>query len=140
MGCWHFLIFPESRSFSYFYWISWATKCHRETPWKVLVERKRPKVLPNVDITQYYFFQENLFVSPYWEITERTQKLLLLQKQLREGVTLRKQWALINRVLFEFYLKFWNTASIGIPVSSLLPTSNWSNFSIKRNNCSMVFK
>ena len=123
LGSWHFLIFPESWSYSYFYWNSWATQYHRETPWKVLVERKRPKVLPNVDITQYYFFQENLFVSPYWEIIERTQKLLLLQKQLREGVTLRKQWALINRdVLFEFYLKFWNTASIGIPVSSLLLT------------------
>ena len=46
-------------------------------------------------------------------------------------------------VLFEFHLKFWNTASIGIPVRSLLKgrqTSNWSNCSMKRNDCSMVFK
>ena len=37
-------------------------------------------------------------------------------------------------VLFEFHLKFWNTASIGIPVRSLLKgrqTSNWSNCSTK---------
>ena len=46
-------------------------------------------------------------------------------------------------VLFEFHLKFWNKASIGIPASSLLKgrqTSIWSNCSTKRNNYSMVFK
>ena len=38
-------------------------------------------------------------------------------------------------VLFEFHLKFWNTASVGIPVRSLLldrQTSNWSNCSTKK--------
>ena len=29
-------------------------------------------------------------------------------------------------ILFKFHLKFWNTASIVIPVRSLLQTSNWS--------------
>ena len=46
-------------------------------------------------------------------------------------------------VLFGFHLKFWNFASIGISVRSLLKgtqTSNWSNCTTKRNNCSMVFK
>ena len=44
-------------------------------------------------------------------------------------------------VLFEFHLKFWNTASIGIPVRSLgRQTSNWSYCSTKRNNYLMVFK
>ena len=46
-------------------------------------------------------------------------------------------------VLFEFHLKFWNSASNGIPVRSLRygrQTSNWSSCSTRRNNCSMVFK
>ena len=29
-------------------------------------------------------------------------------------------WSKCRDVLFEFHLKFWNTASIGIPVRSLL--------------------
>ena len=39
-------------------------------------------------------------------------------------------------VLFEFHLKFWNTASIGIPAISLLKgrqTSNWNTCSTKKN-------
>ena len=46
-------------------------------------------------------------------------------------------------VLFEFHLKFWDTASIAITIRSLLwgrQTSNWSNCSTKRINCLMVFK
>ena len=46
-------------------------------------------------------------------------------------------------VLFEFHLNFFNTASIGIPVRSLLEgrqSSNWYNCSTKMNNFSMVFK
>ena len=46
-------------------------------------------------------------------------------------------------VLFEIHLKFWNTASIGIParryykVDRLLTGLTAQH---KRNNCSMVFK
>ena len=43
----------------------------------------------------------------------------------------------------EIYFKFRSIASINFPVRSLLKgrqTSNWSNFSTKRNNWSMVLK
>ena len=68
--------------------------------------------------------QLHLFSNPI--IVTRDDKGILGNGMVDHKQTIRvffimlKQLFIIRDVLFEFHLKFWNTASIGIPARSLL--------------------
>ena len=57
-----------------------------------------------------------LAMRGYLEIVSSRQE----DEKYRDYITEGQCMTIIRDVLFEFHLKFWNSASIGIPVRSLL--------------------